>query len=131
MAQSIEKKGILVRVNPVQHREWRQAAEKEGYTALTKFIRYAVGEATRKGLRVRVSDRKDLANTRTHLKIVGRNLNVVAMQLSTLAKHPLLVTPWQERLNMSADTLIADCEEATRHVERVLAELEDTLRRLG
>ena len=82
-------------------------------------------------MRVRVSDRNALANTRTHLKIVGRNLNVVAMQVSTLAKHPLLVTTWQERMNLSADNLIADCEEAARHVEQVLAELEDTLRRLG
>ena len=131
MPQKIEKKGVLVRVAHGQHQKWREAAKTEGYTTLTKFIRYAVDEATREGLRVRVSDRKALVNTRTHLKIVGRNLNVVAMQVSTLAKHPLLVTTWQERMNLSADNLIADCEEAARHVEQVLAELEDTLRRLG
>lgn len=131
MAQRIEKKNILLPLERDQHQKWRQAAKTEGYTTLTKFIRYAVEEATREGLRVRVSDRNALVNTRTHLKIVGRNLNVVAMQVSTLAKHPLLVTTWQERMNLSADNLIADCEEAARHVEQVLAELEDTLRRLG
>ncbi len=131
MKQKTDFKRLSIRVRPPKHQKWREAAKTEGYTTLTKFIRYAVDEATREGLRVRVSDRKALVNTRTHLKIVGRNLNVVAMQVSTLAKHPLLVTTWQERMNLSADNLIADCEEAARHVEQVLAELEDTLRRLG
>ena len=131
MSEDIEKKRLSIHVSLRQHLMWREAATREGFVTLTKYIRHVVTDSTRTGLRVRPGDCRALANTRTHLKIVGRNLNMIAMQLSTLARHPLLATAWQERMNMSADGLIENCEEATANLEAVLKELEQTMKRIG
>ncbi|MEQ8832273.1 MAG: hypothetical protein RLW87_20870 [Alphaproteobacteria bacterium] len=63
--------------------------------------------------------------------MAGRNLNVVARQLNVLAKHPLLVTAWRERLALDADRLIEDAEESLAQCGQVQDEIARVLKRLG
>lgn len=125
------RKGVLIPLPADDRDAWHQAASDQGYRTTTAFVRQAVREAVEKGVRVRPQDRADLAELLTQLRMAGRNLNVVARQLNVLAKHPLLVTAWRERLALDADRLIEDAEESLAQCGQVQDEIARVLKRLG
>ena len=113
-----------------QRDRWKEAAAEEGFPTLSRFLRHACDEAAETGVRIHPVDRQTLKRLETQLRIVGRNVNVVAMQLSILASQPLLASGWREQMALTEQRLSQDCEEAVGDTRALLKEISLALKRL-
>ena len=114
-----------------QRDRWKEAAAEEGFPTLSRFLRHACDEAAETGVRIHPVDRQTLKRLETQLRIVGRNVNVVAMQLSTLAKQPLLAGSWREQMALTEQRLSQDCDDAIADIGSLLKEISVALKRLN
>ena len=108
----MEPVGFFLRLSPDQRAVWEDAARRQGFATLAKFVRAAVDQAADEGLKITAEDRRAIGNVREQVRRIGVNLNMVAAALNALADAPELAERWRAKLIRTEEELAGEIRAA-------------------
>ena len=113
----MEPVGFFLRLSPDQRAVWEDAARRQGFATLAKFVRAAVDQAADEGLKITAEDRRAIGNVREQVRRIGVNLNMVAAALNALADAPELAERWRAKLIRTEEELAGEIRAAVAGVQ--------------